>query len=561
MRLEILIMILGISLLLPTVAFAQTESESIQQETKRHPLQINAELWKMNIITDEKFLEILKNSLSNDTIQLPTDNEMMATELIVGPHNPGIFQIDNSKTVTITWEHPTISGTSTIQGKKICGEINSAHDDRCGKKIKIETGATLVSVIDPTGNIEEHQILSNSLTLPITEDTVTGTYQINGKIKGYDVTIPSFSIVHIMPDTTMPQWFTSATNWYVDEKISFETYLTAIKQLSEIKRFQFIIPDETSLVEDANFESVVQYNITQEDIDLLFEHPWKIINEEYTLNNTDVKSSRIILKDAARVFEPVYNKHKVPAIIAEIHQFNEKSEQENFWYLPQYEKMIWEIASKTGKSEYTGQCFFERSIQGGVSGCMYENLIIQVTVFDPYIEHFAYRDENSRLEFEPSIKITNQILEKVNSDKGVDFQNNLYKILQQEEPMIQKLDVKEINQPDIQIKKSEQNADPEISQKSGINQFSCNKDDFGMVTVAGEFFNGVGFADVVNISISLTDKNQNNIINDSNKFHNVEKFDSRKFLVYIKTNENFYDCTVKISSDDKRIEFESSLRK
>ena len=561
MRLEIPIMILCISLLLPTVAFAQTESESIQQENKRHPLQINAELWEMKIITDEKFLGMLKNSLSNDTIQLPTDNEMMANELIVGPHNPGIFQIDNSKTVTIMWEHPTISGTSTVQGKKICGEINSAYDDRCGKKIKIDTGATLVSVIDPAGKIEEHQILSNSLTLPITEDTVTGTYQINGKIKGYDVTIPSFSIVHVMPDTIMPHWFVSATNWYVDEKISFETYLTAIKQLSEIKRFKFIITNETSLVEDSNFEPVIQYNISQEDIDSLFEHPWKIINEEYTLNNTDVKSSKIILKDAARVFEPVYNKHKVPAIIAEIHQFNEKSEQESFWYLPQYEKMIWEIASKTGESEGVGQCFFERSIQGGASGCMYEDLIIQVTVFDPYIEHFAYRDENSRLEFEPSIKITNQILEKINSDKEIDFQNNLYEILQQEKPIIEKSDIEKTEQSNVSAQRPEQNTDPEISQKSGINRFSCNKDDFGMVTVAGEFFNGVGFADIVNISISLTDKNQNNIISDSNKFHNVEKFDSRKFLAYIKTNESFHDCTVKISSDDSSIEFESSLRK
>ena len=101
--------------------------------------------------------------------------------------------------------------------------------------------------------------------------------------------------------------------------------------------------------------------------------------------------------------------------------------------------------------------------------------------------------------------------------------------------------------------------DPETALKAGINHFTCKKNDFGIVSIAGEFVNGVGFINDAKITIGITDQNENVITTDSNHFHNVEKYDTRKFVAYIKTDEKFYDCTVEITSDDGLLKYKTSL--
>ena len=100
---------------------------------------------------------------------------------------------------------------------------------------------------------------------------------------------------------------------------------------------------------------------------------------------------------------------------------------------------------------------------------------------------------------------------------------------------------------------------PETALKAGINYFTCKKNDFGIVSVAGEFVNGVGFMNDAKITISITDENENVIVTDSNNFHNIEKYDTRKFVAYVNTDENFHDCSVEITSDDGLLNYKTSL--
>ena len=105
----------------------------------------------------------------------------------------------------------------------------------------------------------------------------------------------------------------------------------------------------------------------------------------------------------------------------------------------------------------------------------------------------------------------------------------------------------------------EDKIDPETALKAGINNFMCKKNDFGIVSIAGEFVNGIGFINDAKNTIGITDQNENVITSDSNNFHNVEKYDTRKFVAYIKTDEKFYDCTVEITSNDGLLNYKTSL--
>ena len=69
-----------------------------------------------------------------------------------------------------------------------------------------------------------------------------------------------------------------------------------------------------------------------------------------------------------------------------------------------------------------------------MSGCSYDDIIIQVSIFDPYMQHYRYNnseysENDSNLDNEPTLKIVNKILEKINNSKHRDYADNLVDVL------------------------------------------------------------------------------------------------------------------------------------
>ena len=310
-----------------------------------------------------------------------------------------------------------------------------------------------------------------------------------------------------------------------------------------------------------NFEK--NYVLTEDDVKEVFDTRWEIIKTENMLDNTDtdLRYSKIILKDATQFFDPILNKLKLSSILVEVYQFDYEFEQEEFWYMDEYDKTIFDAALMSGFSETTGECFFENSEEGGMSGCSYDDIIIQVTIFDPYMQHYRYNnseysENDSNLDNEPTLKIVNKILEKINNSKHRDYADNLVDVLydSQTEDGINDSQTEDATNDGMEY------IDPETALKAGINQFTCKKNDFGIISIGGEFVNGVGFVNDAKITIAITDKNENVIVTDSNNFHNIEKYDTRKFIVHVNTDENFYDCTVEITSSDGKLNYQSSTK-
>ena len=322
------------------------------------------------------------------------------------------------------------------------------------------------------------------------------------------------------------------------------------------------VPDPNSEIYNekvmTSFEK--NYILTEDDVKEIFGSRWEIIKTENMLDNTDMFSSKIILKDATQFFDPILQKLKLSSIIVEVYQFDDEFEQEEFWYMEEYDKTIFDVALKSGFSQTTGSCFFENSEKGGMSGCSYDDIIIQVSIFDPYMQHYRYNnseysENDSNLRNEPTLKIVNKILEKINNSKHRVYTGNLVDVLYNDQTENTIND----GMKDMIDSGMENSTDPEIALKAGINHFTCKKNDFGIVSIAGEFVNGIGFINDAKITIGITDQNENVITTDSNNFHNVDKYDTRKFVAYIKTDEKFYDCTVEITSDDGLLKYKTSL--
>ena len=322
------------------------------------------------------------------------------------------------------------------------------------------------------------------------------------------------------------------------------------------------VPDPNSEIYNekvmTSFEK--NYILTEDDVKEIFGSRWEIIKTENMLDNTDMFSSKIILKDATQFFDPILQKLKLSSIIVEVYQFDDEFEQEEFWYMEEYDKTIFDVALMSGFSQTTGSCFFENSEKGGMSGCSYDDIIIQVSIFDPYMQHYRYNnseysENDSNLRNEPTLKIVNKILEKINNSKHRVYTGNLVDVLYNDQTENTIND----GMKDMIDSGMENSTDPEIALKAGINHFTCKKNDFGIVSIAGEFVNGIGFINDAKITIGITDQNENVITTDSNHFHNVEKYDTRKFVAYIKTDEKFYDCTVEITSDDGLLKYKTSL--
>ena len=340
------------------------------------------------------------------------------------------------------------------------------------------------------------------------------------------------------------------------------------------------VPDLVSELNEEESEFLTSfeknYILTEDDVRDIFGSRWEIIKTENILDNndTDMLSSEIILKDTTQFFDPIYKKLKLSSIVVELYQFDYEFEQKEFWYVKEYDKTIFDVALKSGFSETTGNCFFENSKEGGMSGCSYDDIIVQVTIFDPYMQHYrynnaAYNQNDSNLDNEPTLKIVNKILEKINDSKNREYSGNLVEVLRSGQTPSKTiegdsesgyesdgLETDIISVPQI----IDNSIDPETALKAGINHFTCKKNDFGIVSIAGEFVNGVGFLNNAKITITITDENKKVITTDSNNFHNIEKFDTRKFVVYVNTDKNFYDCKAEITSKDGQLNYQRSIR-
>ena len=92
--------------------------------------------------------------------------------------------------------------------------------------------------------------------------------------------------------------------------------------------------------------------------------------------------------------------------------------------------------------------------------------------------------------------------------------------------------------------------DSELSgAKLGIQNFTCIKDDFGMIEINGEFANSEKFFEKIVFSIVLRSYDGTKLAQGDSEILDIEPFEIRKFDGYVELNEPFYECRAVINWD------------
>ena len=290
---------------------------------------------------------------------------------------------------------------------------------------------------------------------------------------------------------------------------------------------------------------------------------WKFIDKQSNFDEeVGIETMTALLRDITRVYDPIVNKYRVATIQIEIIKYDDIYELEYYWdeiSVNSLEK-IFDNGYLLGSPNEDIDCMFNHSEEGAMTLCKSNEYIIQSTIYDKYQEHFSYNKlkvGSEKLELtqdEMTTRIVDIILKNI--DSSINEETQLYKMLEsnreikeselKEKQVMNKKNKEEVENNNLKV---EQNRNKllgvERDNKYGIQNFSCIKDEFGLITISGQFNNNQIKKDKVVLDILFLDYEQNIIFKNSANLLDIDKFETKRFLGNTKIDESYLICTVK----------------
>lgn len=332
----------------------------------------------------------------------------------------------------------------------------------------------------------------------------------------------------------IPFWVKDRAEWWIDGKINDLQFLRTIHYLREVGYLEYN-SEKSIFSNDETFQlSLERFLLNDQEIfNIIKEIKWRIFSTEYEFEEKEgvVDSVKITFNDITRVYEPIFYKFKVPTLVMQISEFNNQNDLENYWnsFENRDKQKIFDSAYLKGKPSINSECLFNYTLEGALTSCIYDNLIVHVIIFDQHGEHYNYNTQNLILdENEPTSRFTSEILKKISFYKNEYINSSLYNILQNEIQTVPK---------SIELEES-------IIQ--GVENFSCIRDDFGLVTISGQYHNDNVRRTQVDLTISFLDNKGNITGKTSTTFNDLEEFESKRFVGHSKWDENFHSCQIEI---------------
>ena len=306
---------------------------------------------------------------------------------------------------------------------------------------------------------------------------------------------------------------------------------------------------------------------TEEDLDkITLRTVWRYVDKQSDKNEEfGIEKIQALIRDIGRVYDPIVNKYKVATIQIEIIKFNDEEKIKNFWMIDKKSDFenLYDNAYLIGTPSDGTECMFNYSNVGAMTICKTDEFIIQSIIFDKYQEHYTYSKPQTGIkkltinQDEITTQIVENILKKIHKNEKIEFNNELHKILESNIEIKQKqqLDVNEQNQIKNGINKkdkflAEKNENKllgiEKDKKYGIQKFSCIKDEFGLITISGQYNNNQIKKDKVVMEILFLDYNENVIFKNKANLLEIDEFETKRFLGNLKIDDRFSTCSVKI---------------
>ncbi|MGY5140070.1 MAG: hypothetical protein ACW9W9_01550 [Candidatus Nitrosopumilus sp. Bin_571-38] len=361
------------------------------------------------------------------------------------------------------------------------------------------------------------------------------------------------TVIHDIPELyeektseLVPHWVKDRAEWWVEGKINDIQFLRTIHYLREVGYLEYT-PEKSIFSNDETLQSSLDKFLLndKEVLKITKLTKWRILSTEYEFEEKEgvIDSVKIIFSDITRVYEPTFYKFKVPSLTMQISEFNNPNDLDNYWnsFGERSKKEIFDSSYAKGNPNENSQCLFNYNLKGAVTSCVYDNLIIQVIIFDQHSEHYNYDTKNLILdETEPTSRFASEILKKISYYKNHYINSQLYLVLQntnQDKNLDKSLNGVQIEPKSIELEKSV---------VKGVENFSCIRDDFGLVTISGQYYNDDTRRAQVDLEISFLDKTSNIMGKTSITFNDLTEFESKRFVGHSKWNENFYSCQIKI---------------
>ena len=295
---------------------------------------------------------------------------------------------------------------------------------------------------------------------------------------------------------------------------------------------------------------------------------WRYVDKQSQKNEEEnIEVIQALVRDIGRVYDPVVNKFKVATIQIEIIKFEDFNKLKNYWFNEKNSSLLnlYENAYLVGKPNEYAECLFNYSNSGAITICKTDEFVIQSIIFDKYQEHYMYSKPQTgfkKLELnqdEMTTRIVDNILKKIQKNTETSSKYELYKILESNREIIQREiskenkereDIKEMNQQTklLEDKNKNNQLGIEKSKKYGIQNFSCLKDEFSLITISGQYNNNQIKKDKVVMEILFLNFDNEVIFKNKANLLEIDKFETKRFLGNLKIDENFSTCTIQIKN-------------
>lgn len=292
---------------------------------------------------------------------------------------------------------------------------------------------------------------------------------------------------------------------------------------------------------DTDDSTLEKYLPTKTELEeMTNDNTWRYVykNSEYNEKLGTIESITGLLRDITRIYEPINYKFKVPTILVEISQYQNQDQLESFWNESKnitLEKLFSKSYLVGSPNDFT-KCVFNYSDEGAVTICVVNNLMIQSTINDSYNEHYEYKLKKIQLnQNEMTTQIMDKILQKINIDKNIDNQKDLFKVLHTK--MQENKEIKSEKDVSIGLEKSN---------KFGIQNVSCVQDEFGLITISGQYNNNEIKKDKVDLIISFLDREGNSLVKSSINLNNIKEYENKRFIGNTFWDNSFFTCSIKL---------------
>jgi len=297
---------------------------------------------------------------------------------------------------------------------------------------------------------------------------------------------------------------------------------------------------------------------TEEELDeITLGTVWRYVDKQSQKNEEEnIEVIQGLVRDIGRVYDPVVNKFKVATIQIEIINFEDFNNLKNYWFNEKNSSLanLYDNAYLVGKpNEYT-ECLFNYSNNGAITICKTEEFVIQSIIFDKYQEHYMYSKLQTgfkKLELnqdEMTTRIVEKILEKIQKNVEITSNGNLYKILESNREIKEREYNKESDEQNKFLVEKNKELGIEKDKKYGIQNFSCLKDEFGLIMISGQYNNNQIKKDKVVMEILFLDYDNEVIFKNKANLLEINKFETKRFLGNLKIDENFSTCTIQIKN-------------